>query len=131
MSKPRYVLDASALLCLLFEEEGAETVAARLPGALVSAVNYSEVVAKLVDRGMPANEIVPLMADLDIELVPVDRAQAEDAGLLRAITRLHGLSLGDRACLALTRHRVGVALTADRAWIGLDAGIAIELVRPA
>lgn len=131
VSKPRYILDASALLCLLFEEDGAEQVAARLPGAMVSAVNYSEVVAKLVDRGMPADEIVPLMADLDVELVPVDRAQAEAAGLLRAATRARGLSLGDRACLALALGRGGVALTADRAWADLDAGVAIELVRPA
>lgn len=91
MSKPRYVLDASALLCLLFEEKVAEQVAARLPGTMVSAVSYSEVIAKLVDRGMPADEIVPLMADLDIELVPVDRAQAEASGLLGASTRARGL----------------------------------------
>ncbi len=130
MSKPRYILDASALLCLLFEEEGADHVAARLPGALVSTVNYSEVVAKLVDRGMPADEIVPLMADLDVELVPVDRAQAEEAGLLRASIKARGLSLGDRACIALARSRGGLALTTDRAWSDLDAGIVIELVRP-
>ena len=125
------MLDASALLCLLFEEEGAENVVARLTRALVSAVNYSKVIAKLVDRGMPADDVIPLIAELDIELMPVDRAQAEEAGLLRAITKAHGLSLGDRACLALTRYRDGVALTADRAWTGLDAGIAIEFVRPA
>lgn len=131
MSRPRYVLDASALLCLLFEEEGADGVADRLVGALVSAVNYSEVVAMLVDRGMPADEIVPLLADLDVEVVPVDRAQGEAAGLLRAAAGARGLSLGDRACLALARSRGGVALTADRAWTGLDAGILVELVRPA
>ena len=129
MNKPRYVLDASALLCLLFEEQGHDGVADRLPGALVSAANYSEVVAKLVDRGMPPDEIVPLMADLDIELVPVDRAQAEVAGLLRATTRSCGLSLGDRACLALARSRGAVALTTDRAWAGLDIGVPVELAR--
>jgi PIN domain nuclease of toxin-antitoxin system len=136
VSKPRYVLDASALLCLLFEEDGAEQVAARLPGAMISAVSYSEVIAKLVDRGMPADEIVPLMADLDIELVPVDRAQAEAAGLLGAGTRARGLSTGDRASLALAQSRGAVALTADRGWADrgwadLAAGVTVEWVRPA
>lgn len=129
MSRSRYVLDASALLCVLFEEEGADHVAARLPGALVSTVNFSEVVAKLVDCGMPPDEIIPLMADFDVELVPVDRVQAEDAGLLRAKTKAHGLSLGDRACLALARSRGGIALTTDPAWNALDTGVEVELVR--
>jgi ribonuclease VapC len=129
MSKPMYVLDASALLCLLFDEPGGEHVADRLAGALITATNYSEVVAKLVDRGAPIEEIVGIMADLDVEIVPVDRHQAELAGMLRKTTRDGGFSLGDRACLALALTRRAIALTTDRAWAELDVGVEIELAR--
>ncbi|SEN64776.1 PIN domain nuclease, a component of toxin-antitoxin system (PIN domain) [Sphingomonas gellani] len=124
-----YVLDASALLCLLFDEPGADHVGDRLAGALVSATNYSEVIAKLVDRGAPVEEIVGIMADLEVEIVAVDRHQAERAGLLRETTRNAGLSLGDRACLALAQTRRAVALTTDRAWAELDLGLEVELAR--
>ena len=129
MSKPRYVLDASALLCLLFEEPGAAHVAERLAGALVSASNYSEVIAKLVDNGTPPEDIVSIIADLDVEVVPVDRHQAELAGLMRATTSDQGLSLGDRACLALALVKNATALTTDRAWSRLEIDIAVELAR--
>ena len=129
MSKPRYVVDASALLCVMFEEDGADHVAARLPGAMISASNYSEVVAKLVDRGTPPADIVAIMADLDIEVVPVDRQQAELAGLMRAATAGLGLSLGDRACLALAQVRRTTALTTDRAWSKLDIDVTVEQAR--
>ncbi|KQN36428.1 twitching motility protein PilT [Sphingomonas sp. Leaf407] len=129
MNKLRYVLDSSALLCVMFEEEGAEHVAARLPGAMISASNYAEVVAKLVDRGMPPADIVTIMADLDIEVVPVDRQQAELAGLMRATTAGLGLSLGDRACLALAQIRRTTALTTDRVWSNLEIDVTVEQAR--
>ncbi|KQN04085.1 type II toxin-antitoxin system VapC family toxin [Sphingomonas sp. Leaf25] len=129
MSKLRYVLDSSALLCVMFEEEGAEHVAARLPGAMISASNYAEVVTKLVDRGMPPADIVAIMADLDIEVVPVDRQQAELAGLMRATTAGLGLSLGDRACLALAQIRRTTALTTDRVWSNLEIDVTVEQAR--
>ena len=129
MSKLRYVLDSSALLCVMFEEDGADHVAARLSGAMISASNYSEVIAKLVDRGTPPADIVAIMADLDIEVVPVDRQQAELAGLMRAATARHGLSLGDRACLALAQTRRTTALTTDRAWSTLEIDVVIEQAR--
>ena len=98
-------------------------------GALISAVNYSEVVAKLVDRGTPRDQIIEIMAQLDIDVVSVDREQAVMAGMLRAETRAAGLSLGDRSCLALTISREGIALTADRAWADLDLEAVVEVVR--
>ena len=129
MSNPRYVLDASALLCVLFDEPGAEYVAERLNGALVSATNYTEVVSKLVDRGAPAEEIVVIMADLDIEVVAVDRHQAELAGLMWHTTRDAGLSIGDRACLALALTRKAIAVTTDRAWQKIELELDIEFAR--
>lgn len=129
MSEGGYVLDASALLCLLFREPGAERVEALMPGARVSAANLAEVIAKLVDRGIDEPAIVADLAELDLEIVPLDRAQAEASGLLRAVTRAAGLSLGDRCCLALARQLGATAVTTDRAWAGLQAGVAIEVAR--
>ena len=124
-----YILDASAILAAFFDEPGADRVAERLDGALLSAVNYHEVVAKLVDRGSPPQEILDIMSQLDVEIVPVDREQASAAGLLRAETRSAGLSLGDRACLALAIGRNATVLTTDKAWIGLNIDVVIEMVR--
>jgi PIN domain nuclease of toxin-antitoxin system len=124
-----YVLDASALLCLLFGEPGAERVEARLTRALVSAVNYHEVLAKLTDRGVDPREARAMLAELDIDVIPVDREQADVGGELRPLTRNVGLSLGDRSCLALARTRTAVAVTADQIWATLDVGAKIEVVR--
>ena len=129
MTEVVYVLDASAVLAAFFDEPGAEAVADRMDGALLCSVNYSEVVSKLVDRGTPAEQIVEIMGQLDVELVTADRELAMRAGLLRAETRGKGLSLGDRYCLALAASRNAVAITADRAWADLDIGLSIEMVR--
>jgi PIN domain nuclease of toxin-antitoxin system len=123
------VLDASALLCLLFREPGAERVEAALAGARMSAANLAEVVAKLVERGADGAAVVADLAELDLEIVPLDRAQAEAAGLLQAVTRGAGLSLGDRCCLALASSLDATAVTTDRAWAKLGRGVAVELVR--
>lgn len=125
------VLDASAVLCLLKDEAGASRVKASLPRASISAVNLAEVVAKLMEAGGSAANITAIIDTLDLTVVPFDGGQAVASGLLRAVTRAHGLSLGDRACLALARQRSAIALTADRAWLSLppDLGIRVELIR--
>jgi PIN domain nuclease of toxin-antitoxin system len=126
-----YVLDASAVLAAFFDEPGADVVAARISGALLSAVNYHEIVAKLIDHGTPSDHIIDIMSQLDVEVVSVDRAQAMAAGLLRATTRAAGLSLGDRGCLALALSRQATALTTDRTWLEIaDAtGVMVEAIR--
>ena len=122
------VLDASALLALLQDEPGAERVLESLPGALISSVNFSEVVAKLAELGMPETDI-RLALTLGLEVAPFDEALAVAAGTLRPATRSAGLSLGDRACLALARARSLPALTTDRAWQDLDVDAAVEVIR--
>ena len=129
MADPSHVLDASALLCLLFEEPGAERVEAALGSACIGAVNLAEVVGKLVDRGVAPEEAVADLRDVDLEVIPVDRAQAEAAGTLRVATRAAGLSLGDRACLALAQSLGATALTTDRPWADIDCGVTVEVVR--
>jgi ribonuclease VapC len=124
------VLDASALLALLNGEPGQEVVAQALGGgAVVGAVNFSEVVASLVGAGMPEEAVRAALYGLELDVVAFDLTQAYAAGLLRSATRDLGLSLGDRACLALAALRRLPALTADRVWASLDVGVAIRVIR--
>lgn len=123
------VLDASAVLAYLQGEPGGETVAKHLTTASIGAVNYSEVIGKLTDKGLDAANVDAVLASIGLDVVEFDREQARDAGFLRAVTRKRGLSLGDRACLALGRARGVPVLTADRAWADVDAGVKVRLLR--
>ena len=126
-----FVLDASALLCLLNGEPGAERVAQALPRSAVSAVNLSEVASKLSDMGGAQDRIEIALRALHLRIVPFDEVQAMGAGALRPQTKRLGLSLGDRACLALAKQLSATALTADRAWAHLadEVGAQVEVLR--
>lgn len=126
MSDP--VLDSSAVLALLLNESGSAAVAAVLPGAWLSSVNLAEVVSKLGDRGMPAKDAREAVEALGAQIADFDIEQACLAGELRTATRAAGLSLGDRACLALARIQGVAALTADTAWATLS-GFDVTLIR--
>jgi PIN domain nuclease of toxin-antitoxin system len=123
------VLDASALLAFVAGERGGEAVADAIGDAMISTVNLAEVVAKLVDRGAPLERAREILAIAACEVMDFDRAQAEEAGALIARTRGRGLSLGDRACLALARREGVPALTADRRWAEVDTGVQVTLFR--
>jgi len=110
------VLDSSALLALLLGEPGAERVKVALPGALLSSVNMAEVVSKLCERGMPAAEARSAIEATGVRIVDFDADQACLSGELRPVTRSAGLSLGDRACLALARLNHLPTMTADTPW---------------
>lgn len=124
------VLDASALLALLNQEPGAEKLTPELlSGAVISTVNLAEVHSKLVARGLRQDEAWEATMTPIGEAVPFDMGHARLAGDLLAKTRPLGLSLGDRACLAL-----GLALklpiyTADRSWKKLKVGARIRVIR--
>ena len=123
------VIDASALLALLQDEPGSDGVAEALPEAIISAVNVSEVVAKLCDKGFESDEARETIELLPLNVIDFDLAQAVETGLLRGPTRALGLSLADRACLALAARSESKALTADRAWAKVDVGIDIHVIR--
>ena len=127
-----WVLDASALLAYLWQEPGHETVAQRIEQSTVmmSSVNLSEVLSRAADKGMSPPAMAALQAALPFEIIPFDRAQAQTAASLRPPTKALGLSLGDRACLALAIERQAVALTADQVWQELEIeGLVVELLR--
>jgi PIN domain nuclease of toxin-antitoxin system len=125
----RAVLDASAVLAAVLGEAGRERVVATIDGAGLCVVNLSEAVAKLIDKGRTEQEALTDLEGFLPLAVPFDLAQAVDAGFLRDATRGRGLSLGDRACLALARRAGARVLTADRGWATLDVGVEIEVIR--
>ncbi len=129
-----YILDASAIIALLKREPGHERVAALMArgDCFVSAVNWAETAAKLADSGQPADAVKMTLEALSADIVPFDGAQSVECGLLRPATRSLGLSLGDRACLAVALLNNATAVTADRVWLQLvkPLGLTIECIRP-
>ena len=123
------VLDASALVALLFGEPGFERVAVAADGACVSTVNLAETLTRFVRDGYLVATVFENLAIYTIEWVSFDEAQAVEAAMLLPATIRAGLSLGDRACLALAIERDLPVLTADRAWAGLGLPVDVRLIR--
>ena len=129
MAAPIYVLDSSAVLALFNTEPGWPRVAEILTSSALSTVNAAEVFSKLDERGFSYAEIERFNAVLEDHFVAYDADLARRTGTLRASTRKAGLSLGDRACLALAQ-RLGVpVVTADKAWSKIKIDVKIELIR--
>jgi len=125
----RRVLDASVVLAYLQRETGYERVRSALgAGAAISAVNIAEVYAKVIERGLPVDEIASRLRALGLEVVAFDEAHARESAALYPKARTLGLSLGDRACLALGQRHSLPVLTADQAWKRMP-GIKVELLR--
>ncbi len=98
-------------------------------GATIGAVNLAEVAAKLSDWGVPDDERREALGGLGLHVVGFDEDLAYRSSALRGMTRDRGLSLGDRACVALGQ-RLGVpVLTSDRNWQGVAVGVEFEWVR--
>ena len=129
MPTPGGVLDASFVLAFVLGEISADEAAPWLAEACMSTVNLSEAIAKLADRGFTEEFISVRLGRMKLDVRTFDLVQAERAGRLRLVTRKFGLSLGDRACLALATELQRPAITADKAWAKLDIGIPIELIR--
>ncbi|MCH9010624.1 MAG: type II toxin-antitoxin system VapC family toxin [Chloroflexi bacterium] len=125
----RYVLDASALLALIQNEPGANVVEDVISSGWISTVNLSEVITKLTDDGIAEDDIREVIEGLQVNSVPFSLDQAYVAGLMRADTRMLGLSFGDRACLSLAKQLDTAAVTTDRIWTQLSIGVEIQLIR--
>lgn len=131
-----YVIDASALLVFLKAEAGADRVGEALAaGATMSAANWAEVLSKMADAGQEPEEVAKQLRDMGIlgsalVIEPFDSELAVRAARLRALTKTVGLSLGDRACLALGQRLGRPVLTADRMWAKLKiSGVKVEPIR--
>jgi PIN domain nuclease of toxin-antitoxin system len=123
------VLDASAILAHVQRERGSESIAEVAADALVSAVNLAEVYSKLMERGVSADDADAILYRYGFEIVPFDEVLAQLTGSLRLPTKRYGLSLADRACLALAQREALPVYTTDRTWTKLNIGIEINVAR--
>lgn len=123
------VLDASAVLAHAREEPGWQTIERRLRGSLISAVNYSEVLKKSVERGGTSAAAAILLARNGVGVVTFDAAHGRLAADLWAATKPLGLSFADRACLALAVAVAGTVYTTDRQMAKADLPVSVVLVR--
>ena len=126
----KVVLDASALIAYIRKEPGAENVLDLLPHAVMSSVNYAEVVTVLSRLTMTSDIIESILKNLIGHVMPFDQSQALITGVLQRQTKSKGLSLGDRACIALGIHLQAPIYTADKIWVDLALEDAdIRLIR--
>ena len=129
------LLDTSAVLGYLQGEPGWENVASEiLTGqASLCVVNQTEVLSKLCDKGMGWPDAQKALGKLALLAEPFTTDTALEAARLRPLTRAHGLSLGDRACLAVASLRQCAVLTGDRDWLLIANAVGVKIIsfRPA
>lgn len=123
------VVDSSAFLAHAFGEAGASVAEAVFPMSAISTVNLTEIVTSMIERSWETDRIRAALEASAAKVVDHDAELAVDAAILRRATRHRGLSLGDRACLALARRLRVPVYTADRSWGDLDVGVDIRVVR--
>lgn len=123
------VVDSSAVLAVIYDEPGNAAVVDLLAGALMSTVNLAEVHTRLVRDGVPPGRAWNRLMSMGFTPCVFEPSQARAAAEMVAQTSPRGLSLGDRACLALALERKAKVYTTDRAWNGLSLGIDIEVIR--
>ena len=126
----RYLLDASAVLAFMSNEPGAARVREVIQAgeADITAVNISEVAAKLVARGMSSADAELQCRSMGLDIIAVDAGIAFAAAALIPFTQPLGLSLGDRICLATAGQDAAIAVTADKAWAKIT-GVVVEVIR--
>jgi PIN domain nuclease of toxin-antitoxin system len=122
-------LDASALLAFLYRETGHETVAQYIGDSVLSTINLSEVLARFVRDGHSAEAVLHKIQSTTIKIVPFSARQAVLAANMTPVTRPFGLSMADRACLALAMEHNIAALSADTMWNTVPLAVDIILIR--
>ena len=121
------VLDASVILAAILGEPGGDEVFEHIEDSVVSAVNVAEVYTYAAVNNYPTDAIDAFFAETGVAVWPHDFEQAVATGSLASITRKAGLSLGDRACLALAQQKQAEVLTADRPWAAFAEGLGLKI----
>lgn len=127
--KPSCVLDTSALLALVGKEPGADVVAARMSGAVMSAVSWAESVTVLQNIGMTSHDMDDMLVHLALPILPFDKDQAMLTALFHRTTQPQKLSFSERACIALARTQNVPVLTTRPTWADLPVGVEVVLIR--
>lgn len=131
-AEPASILDASALIAFLHNEPGAEAVVDAITAtAAVSVVNWAETLSKVAADGDDPQQVADSLQTSDSPLIlePLTDADCVEIARLRPLTKALGLSLADRACLALARRLEIPVVTADRDWADLNLGTTVQLIR--
>lgn len=122
------VIDASAVLAILFDEPGAEAAFSASRGAFLTTVNLAEVREKFARKTGSAQPVSSLLSALEIVIVPFLEQHAIIAADLKGRVGKND-SLADRVCLALAIDMGLSVVTGDRKWAELDLGLDIRLIR--
>lgn len=123
------VLDASAVVALMYGEAGADVVESHLSAGRISAVNYCEVLRKGLRDGVDPTDLNLRLGQLSLDVVPFTVEHAAEAAALQPYVRSHNLSLGDCCCLALAMRLGRPVLTGDSLWATLPLPIEVRLLR--
>jgi ribonuclease VapC len=125
-----HVMDSSAILAILRGEPGCDYVQELLQSeeCSISSVNMAELGSKLIDYGLPPEEFPRIARQLQIDIIDFNTMQSIQSAQIRKITRSAGLSLGDRACVALAQLMQGCVVTSDRAWLDIAETTQIKVL---
>jgi ribonuclease VapC len=128
-----HVLDSSALLAVTQGEKGADFVMDLIESndCVISSVNMAEVAAKMLEFGLPPQELKRAIEQFVVDVIDFNQEQALACAELRPMTKSAGLSLGDRACLGLAKLMDATAVTSDRPWMNIaeTVGVKVQLIR--
>ena len=122
-------IDASALIAFLHREPGSEIVAKHLRGAMISAVNLSEVMEYVPHQSEHAEKLFALLRGWQVKVVPFDEVQAAATAAIKAELGEINISFAGRACLALARKHALKVVTADQDWKSLPIKIKVIVIR--
>lgn len=123
------MIDASAGLAFLNAEPGATAVRSVIEAAAISAINWSEILQKAAAKAISLTSLAEDLRGLGLSILAFDDLDASRTAALWPITRSKGLSLADRACLALAQRLAVPALTADRTWADLEVDVDVQFIR--
>ena len=125
-----HVLDSSVLLAISKGEKGNEFAMDLMESSdcVISSVNMAEVASKMLDLGLPPNELKRAFGLFNLDVIDFNEEQAFTSAELRPITKSAGLSLGDRACLGLAKLMNGTAVTSDRPWLDVAEVVGVKVL---
>ncbi len=125
-----HVLDASALLAVSKGEKGADLVLDLLDSGdcVISSVNMAEVASKMLEFGLPPQELKRAIGQFIVDVIDFNQEQALTCAELRPLTKSAGLSLGDRACLGLAKLMNGTAVTSNRPWMAIAEAVGVKVL---